>query len=225
MTGRDALDNGAMNVSSGRSMIRRGIATMAEVFAASGYRTALFGKWHFGDVYPYRPQDRGFQKAIWFPSSHIASAPDRWNDDYFNTTYRTETGGSVSLPGYCTDAQFDQAIRWMQEVAATNKPFFAYLALNSAHWPWWVPSEYREPYPALDKDLASFFAMIANVDHNVGRLEQLLQGTGLRDNTILIFMTDNGGTVGVEHFNAGMRGGKVTLWVRTSSAPQKTSQC
>src|SRR5512139_1872180 len=60
MSGRDALDNGAMNVSSGRTMLRRGIPTMADVFAGSGYRTGIFGKWHLGDVYPYRPQDRGF---------------------------------------------------------------------------------------------------------------------------------------------------------------------
>src|SRR5688572_21777910 len=69
MTGRDALVNGGMNVSSGRTMIRREIPTMAQVFAKSGYQTGLFGKWHLGDVYPYRPQDRGFQKALWFPSS------------------------------------------------------------------------------------------------------------------------------------------------------------
>jgi arylsulfatase A-like enzyme len=212
MTGRDALDNGAMNVSSGRTMIRRGIPTMADVFAASGYRTGLFGKWHLGDVYPYRPQDRGFHKALWFPSSHIPSAPDVWNNDYFDTTYRTETGRLVSLPGYCADVQFDEAMRWMEDTARSQQPFFAYVALNSAHWPWWVPDEYREPYRGLDKDLASFFAMVANIDHNMGRLEDMLRRTGLRDDTILIFMTDNGGTLGVKHFNAGMKAGKVTLW-------------
>jgi arylsulfatase A-like enzyme len=212
LTGRDALDNGAMNVSSGRSMIRREIPTMADVFAASGYRTGQFGKWHLGDVYPYRPQDRGFQKAMWFPSSHIPSAPDVWNNDYFNTTYRTETGERVSFPGYCTDVQFDQAMQWMEKSAAGDKPFFTYLALNSAHAPLWVPEEYREPYGKLDEKLCSFYAMIANIDHNMGRLETMLHRTGLRDNTVLIFMTDNGGTVGAKHFNAGMKGGKVTLW-------------
>lgn len=212
MTGRDALDNGGMNVSSGRSMIRRGIPTMADVFAASGYRTGLFGKYHLGDVYPYRPQDRGFHKAIWFPSSHIPSAPDRWNNDYFDTTYRTETNELVSLAGYCADVQFDQAMAWMEAQAKAGQPFFSYIALNSAHWPWWVPEEYREPYRALDPELCSFFAMVANIDHNMGRLEAMLQRSGLRENTILIFMTDNGGTVGVKHFNAGMKGTKVTLW-------------
>jgi arylsulfatase len=100
----------------------------------------------------------------------------------------------------------------MEETAAAKQPFFAYVALNSAHWPWWVPGEYREPYRNLDKDLASFFAMVANIDHNMGRLEAMLQRTRLRENTILVFMTDNGGTLGVKHFNAGMKAGKVTLW-------------
>lgn len=212
LTGRDALDNGAMNVSSGRSMIRREIPTLADVFAAGGYRTGLFGKWHLGDVYPHRPQDRGFEKAVWFPSSHIPSAPDRWNNDYFDTTYRTETGRLESFPGYCTDVQFDLAMKWMQERAGSGEPFFTYLALNSAHAPLWVPDEYREPYRALDPKLCSFFAMIANIDHNMGRLEDWLERTGLRENTILIFMSDNGGTVGVKYFNAGMKGGKITLW-------------
>ena len=63
LTGLDALRNGAMNVSSGRTLLRRGIPTMADIFAAGGYRTAIFGKWHLGDNYPYRPQDRGFKES------------------------------------------------------------------------------------------------------------------------------------------------------------------
>src|SRR5687767_9845408 len=82
LTGLDALANGAMNVSSGRTMLRRGLPTMAGLFAASGYRTGMFGKWHLGENYPHRPHDRGFQEALYYPSSHISSAPDYWNNDY-----------------------------------------------------------------------------------------------------------------------------------------------
>src|SRR5512133_1443438 len=88
MTGRDCLANSAMNVSSGRTMLRTDIPTMADVFAGSGYRTGMFGKWHLGDAYPYRPQDRGFQETLTFPSSHIGSAGDAWDNDYFNDRYR-----------------------------------------------------------------------------------------------------------------------------------------
>lgn len=212
LSGRDALDNGAMNVSSGRSMLRRGIPTMADVFAGSGYRTAIFGKWHVGDVYPYRPQDRGFQKAIWYPSSHISSAPDYWNNDYFDPHFRLEDGTIRQFKGYCTDVLFDQAMGWMEARAKAGEPFFAYVALNAAHGPLCVPDKYREPYRALGRDVASFFGMIANIDANLGRLDRMLRESGLRDDTILIFMTDNGGTAGVKTFNAGMKGKKVTLW-------------
>lgn len=212
MSGRDALDNGAMNVSSGRTMLRRGIPTMADIFAGWGYRTGIFGKWHLGDVYPYRPQDRGFQRAIWYPSSHISAAPDYWNNDYFDPHFRLENGAIRQFKGYCTDVLFDEAMGWMKEQAKAGQPFFAYIALNAAHGPLYVPDKYREPYRALGKDLASFFGMIANIDENLGRLEGMLQQSGLRDNTILIFMTDNGGTAGVKTFNAGMKGGKISLW-------------
>ncbi len=212
MSGRDALDNGAMNVSSGRTMLRRGIPTMADVFAGSGYRTAIFGKWHLGDVCPYRPQDRGFHKAVWYPSSHISSAPDYWNNDYFDPHFRLENGEVRQFKGYCTDILFDEAMAWMKDRGKTGEPFFAYVALNAAHGPLYVPDKYRKLYPSLDRDLASFFGMIANIDENLGRLEKMLQESGLRDNTILVFMTDNGGTVGVKTFNAGMQGRKITLW-------------
>jgi arylsulfatase len=212
MTGRDALDNGAMNVSSGRSMIRRGVPTLADIFAGSGYRTGIFGKWHLGDVYPYRPQDRGFQKAIWYASSHISAAPDYWNNDYFSPHFRTESGDVRQFEGYCTDVLFNEAMNWMKQRGPGSQPFFTYIALNAAHSPLFVPARYREPYRSLDGQVARFFGMIANIDENLGRLDQMLRDTDLRDNTILIFMTDNGGTAGVKTFNAGMKGKKVTLW-------------
>lgn len=212
MTGRDALDNGAMNVSSGRSMIRRGMPTIAEIFAASGYRTGQFGKWHLGDVYPHRPQDRGFERSLWFPSSHIPSAPDYWGNDYFDPHLRSQDGQIRQYKGYCTDVFFEQALTWIRERAAAREPFLAYIPLNAAHGPLWVPDKYREPYRSLPNDVASFFGMIANIDENMGRLDAMLKETGLRDNTIVIFMTDNGGTVGVQTFNAGMKGRKITLW-------------
>lgn len=212
MSGRDALDNGAMNVSSGRTMLRRGIPTIADLFKASGYQTGIFGKWHLGDVYPYRPQDRGFNKAIWYPSSHVTSAPDRWNNDYFNTYFRTEVGSGRQFKGYCTDALFDEAMAWMKDRAKAGEPFFSYIPLNAAHSPLWVPDKYREPYRHLDEKVCSFFAMLANIDENLGRLDRMLESSGLRDNTILIFMTDNGATQAAKFYNAGMKGQKITLW-------------
>ena len=98
MTGLDCLRNGAMNVSSGRTLLRRGIPTMADVFAGAGYQCGQFGKWHLGDNYPYRPQDRGFHESLFFPSSHIGSAADSWNNDYFDDTY-LHNGRRAEVPG------------------------------------------------------------------------------------------------------------------------------
>lgn len=74
MTGLDAARNGALNVSSGRTMLRVGIPTMGDVFKENGYNTGIFGKWHLGDTYPYTPDCRGFQKTLWFPPSHMGQS-------------------------------------------------------------------------------------------------------------------------------------------------------
>jgi arylsulfatase A-like enzyme len=211
MTGVDALRNGAMNVSSGRTNLRREFPTMPEIFAAAGYRTGIFGKWHLGDNYPYRPQDRGFQESIWFPSSHISSAADFFNNDYFDDTFM-HNGRREKFAGYCTDVFFREAIAWMKQRAERHEPFLCYLPTNAPHGPLFVPDKYREPYRSQKPNVASFFAMIANIDENVGRLDAFLREAGLRDNTIFLYMTDNGATAGDAVYNAGMRGKKIGLY-------------
>ena len=209
MTGMDSLHNGASSVTAGRSFIRRGIPTMAETFAAGGYRTGIFGKWHLGDSYPHRPMDRGFQDAIWFLGWGVCSAPD-FDNDCFNIRYRHGTEIKQAT-GYCTDIWFAEAMRWMRERRQRREPFFCYLPTNAPHGPCWVDEKYSAPYKK-PKVPADFFGMIANIDENLGKLETFLGETGLRDNTIVIFMTDNGGTGGVRLYNAGMRGGKTTYY-------------
>ncbi len=226
MTGVDALRNGAMNVSSGRTLLRRGFPTMADVFAASGYRTGLFGKWHLGDSHPFRPQDRGFHESLWFPSSHIGSVPDAWENDYFDDTY-IHNGRRRAFDGYTTDVLFREAMGWMKTESSAGRPFFCYLATAAPHGPHYAPERYREPVrTALDaaaarlpdlpakgrEELVRYLSMIANLDENIGRLDAFLSTTALRENTVLVFLTDNGSTFGPRYFNAGMRGGKVTLW-------------
>jgi len=211
MTGVDALRNGAMNVSSGRTLLRPEFPTMARVFAHNGYRTGIFGKWHLGDNYPYRPQDRGFEESIWLPSSHTPSAADYWNNDYFDDVY-WHNGRREPFDGYCTDVFFREAIAWMTSCADRGEPFFCYLPPNAPHGPLFVPERYREPYKDQKPAIARFFGMIANIDENMGRLETFLQESGLRENTLLIFMTDNGTATGETVFNAGMRGKKISLY-------------
>ncbi|MGB7325034.1 MAG: arylsulfatase [Rubripirellula sp.] len=224
MTGLDAFRNGASNVSSGRTLLKADVKTIANVFRDAGYRTGIFGKWHLGDNYPFRPEDRGFDEALWFPSSHINSVPDFWDNDYFDDTY-IRNGQRKKYQGYCTDIFFDEAAAWMAQ--KDERPFFTYIALNAAHWPWFVPGKYRDPFrqaigespeavnglsDSKREELVSFLAMGANIDENVGKLDARLKQSDELDNTIVVFLTDNGSTMGQDYFNAGMRGKKTQLW-------------
>jgi len=211
MSGRDALANGAMNVSNGRAILRKTMPTMANFFAGAGYRTGLFGKWHLGDNYPYRPEDRGFQETLTFRSAYLSAAADYWNNDYFDDFY-LHNGQLRQYPGYCTDVFFAEAMQWIKERGASGEPFFAYITPNAPHLPLFVPQKYRSPYASLPHKQASFFGMIANIDENMGKLEQMLIQEGLRDNTIVIFLTDNGTNTGDVIFNAWMRGKKESLY-------------
>ncbi len=209
MTGRDAMDNGASFVCIGRSMMRRGLPTMAKIFSGSGYQTGLFGKWHLGDSYPHRPMDEGFRKVIRHGAWGITSIPDYFGNDYFDDTY-FHNGTYEKYDGYCTDVWFREAMQWMKEKHQEGEKFFCYLPTNVPHVPHWVAEEYASPYEG--KGPAKFYGMIANLDENVGRLEQFLKKTGLRENTLLIFMTDNGTSSGDKVFNAGMRGKKRSIY-------------
>ncbi|MDE0198180.1 MAG: arylsulfatase [Caldilineaceae bacterium] len=212
MTGQDALRNGATFVCMGRSLLRADLPTMADILAENGYHTGHFGKWHLGDNYPYRPQDRGFHETIHHPAFGITSAADYYGNDYFDDHYRHKDEIKQYM-GYCTDVWFEEAMRWMQGCHDRNEPFFAYIATNAPHGPYWVPDEYRRPYlDGIRRDEASFFGMIANIDENMAQLEKFLQDNEIRDNTILIFMTDNGTAMGEGIYNAGMRGRKTSLY-------------
>ena len=226
MTGLDALRNGAMNVSSGRTLLRRDLPTLPSLLRGGGYATGLFGKWHLGDNHPYRPHERGFDHAVWFPSSHLGSVPDHWGNDYQDDTYRVN-GDRRKFSGYTTDVLFDEAMTWMRGRRSEGRPFFCYLATAAPHGPLHVPeqrvAEVRARItaaaaalprlePAFRENLARFLAMIENIDANFGRLEEFLRREGLRDDTIVVYLTDNGSTMGARYFDAGMRGAKISLW-------------
>jgi arylsulfatase A-like enzyme len=215
MTGVDALRNGATSVTAGRSFIRAGVPTMPAIFAAAGYRTGLFGKWHLGDNYPNRPMDRGFHEAAYHLGWGFTSAPEFTNTLFDGRCFHNGTEQKFS--GYCTDFWFDQAMKWMKECKQKNQPFLCYLPTNAPHSPHVVGKEFSGPYEG--RGPAGFFGMIANIDQNLGKLETFLSDSGLRDNTILIFMSDNGGTAGVKLFNAGMRGMKTQYYEGGHRAP------
>jgi len=224
LTGLDAARNGTINVSSGRTLLREELPTMANHFVNNGYTTGIFGKWHLGDNYPYRPEDRGFEESIWFPSSHVSSVPDFWGNDYFDDTY-IHNGRREKYNGYCTDIFFDKAIEFIGNSTKMNKPFLAYIPTNAPHWPHFAPDEYikeiekvysaspmaKKEFKGL-KEFIGYLAMIQNIDTNIKKLREYLEKENLNKNTILIFLSDNGSTFAPRYFTAGMRGKKTQLW-------------
>ena len=224
MTGLDAVVNGAANVSSGRSLLRTNVKTVANYFAENGYKTGIFGKWHLGDNYPFRPEDRGFQETLWFPSSHISSVPDFWGNDYFDDVYM-KNGKRETFKGFCTDVFFRNAKEWMKKCNDDGEPFFTYLPTNAPHQPFYAKpediaemekivesSQWANMEPHKKHDFIRYLAMIRNIDENVGDLMEFLEKENLTENTIFVFLTDNGSTFGPDYYNAGMRGKKMQMY-------------
>lgn len=191
MTGRYSCRTGVWHTIMGRSILRADELTMAEVFESNGYATGIFGKWHLGDNYPYMPRDRGFQMELIHGGGGVNQTPDVWGNDYFDDTY-FRNGELEKQTGYCTDVFFDATLDFIKD--NRDKPFFAYLATNAAHGPYRCAKEYSQPYldKGVEKTMSSFYGMITNIDDNVGKLCKKLDELGLKENTILIFTSDNG---------------------------------
>lgn len=213
MTGRYPLNNGAWATFKGRDALPEGAVTMAGVFRDNGYRTGLFGKWHLGDNYPARPTDCGFERAVHHKAGGVGELSDHWGNSYFDDVYYVNNEPQ-QFDGYCTDVWFEEAMQFME--AHQDDPFFVYLPLNAPHDPWIVAEKYAKPYRKLEgKEIpdANFYGMITNMDENFGKLNTFLNNNGLRDNTIVIFMTDNGTRGGISAdgqlgYNHGLRGRK-----------------
>ncbi|MCH8962855.1 MAG: arylsulfatase [Bacteroidetes bacterium] len=217
MTGRYSTRTGVWHTIRGRSLMHPDEVTLAEVFAEAGYRTGMVGKWHLGDNFPLRPQDQGFEEAFYHPAGGVGQGPDFFGNDYFDDTY-VRNGVLEKVDGYVTDVWFDDALTFIEK--RRDEPFFLYLSTNAAHGPYYVEERYSKPYAdkGVPDTMARFLGMITNLDENMGRLLAQLEAWSLAENTILIFMTDNGSAEGWANwrkeegtwtgFNAGMREGK-----------------
>lgn len=215
MTGHYANSTGVWHTIGGRSLLRENEYTLAQALSEQGYRTGIFGKWHLGDSFPYRPQDRGFQKTVVHGGGGVSQTPDYWGNDYFDDTYWVD-GTPQKFCGYCTDVFFREAMQFTEENKDT--PFFCYLATNAPHMPYNVEDRYADLYRGMVmENRARFYGMITNIDENFAKLRKKLADLGIEKNTILIFMTDNGSSESLsfdengavtEGYNAGLRGMK-----------------
>ena len=191
MTGRYNYRTGAIDTYLGRSTMVAEEVTLAEMFSAAGYRTAIFGKWHLGDCYPSRPVDQGFDESLVHRGGGMVQPADPPGGSYFDPIL-VHNGQNVKTRGYCSDVFTDAAIEFIEKQAA--EPFFVYLPFNCPHTPLQVPDEYLSRYQnmSLDDTTARVYGMVANIDDNLGRLFARLEELGLDDDTIVIFLTDNG---------------------------------
>jgi arylsulfatase A-like enzyme len=204
MTGRYYYRSGVIHTSRGGAKMHGEEVTIAERLKTAGYATGIFGKWHLGDTFPMRPEDQGFDETLWHKSGGIGQAPDQPNSYFDPQLWRN--GAKVSTAGYCTDVFFDAACAFIK--THRDEPFFVYLPANAPHTPLEIAERYAEPYRrlGLNDTTARVYGMIANIDENFGRLLNVLEKTGLRENTLVLFFGDNGPQQ--ERFNAGLRGRK-----------------
>ena len=207
LTGHWTDRTGVWHTINGRSMLRENEVTLGQLLKDNGYSTGMFGKWHLGDNYPYRPEDRGFDEVYRHGGGGVGQTPDIWDNAYFDGSY-FHNGTVVPAKGFCTDVFFRQAKNFIKTQADAGKPFFAYISTNAPHGPLHCPQKYLDMYPDQSAKIAAFFGMITNIDDNVGATRQFLEELGVADNTLFIFTTDNGTATGNEVFNAGMRGKK-----------------
>lgn len=205
LTGRYSWRTGVWHTIMGRSLLRRDEITLGNAFADASYRTGSFGKWHLGDNYPFRAQDRGFHDTVMHGGGGVTQTPDYWGNDYFDDTY-WRNGVPEKFKGYCTDVFFNEGMKFIER--NRDRPFFCYIPTNAPHGPYFVAQKYKKIYEdkGIKGRLAAFWGMITNIDENMGRLMKKLDELKLAENTILIFTTDNGTSAG--RFNSGMRGRK-----------------
>ena len=194
MTGRYHYRTGVLHTSRGAAKMYGSEITIAELLKNDGYTTGIFGKWHLGDNYPMRPQDQGFDQTLIHKSGRLGQVPDKPNS-YINPKL-WENGQYIQKDGYCTDIFFDAAMDFMQKHQHT--PFFIYLPTNIAHATseagQEVPGKYITPYleNGFEENIAAVCGMINNFDENFGRLTAKLSSLGLREKTLVIFLSDDG---------------------------------
>ena len=197
LTGRYHLRTGTHWVTRGGENMHEEEVTLAELFKANGYATGIFGKWHNGSHYPEHPLGQGFDEFTGFCAGH-------WNN-YFDTQLE-HNGEMLPTDGYITDVLTDHALAFMD--AHADEPFFCYLPYNAPHSPFQVPDKYFNKYKEMgltDKN-ASVYGMVENIDDNISRILSRLEEAGKAEETLIIFITDNGPNG--NRFNGGMLGRK-----------------
>jgi len=210
LTGRYSLRTGVTDTYNGGAIMSSNEITLAEIFSENNYKTGIFGKWHLGDNYPSRPSDQGFQESLIHLSGGIGQVGDFTNYYKGSTSYYDPilwlNNKQEKYNGYCSDIFTDEAIKFIED--NKDNQFFCYLSFNAPHTPLQVPDKYYQMYKDIDPtningeslemteknilDAKKIYGMVTNIDENFGKLINKLDELNLKENTIVIFMTDNG---------------------------------
>jgi arylsulfatase A-like enzyme len=203
LTGRRFPRTGAVDTYMGRDTMSSGEITLGQVFQRRGYRTGIFGKWHLGRYMKYHPTRRGFDEFLGFWQYGFVNRYDDPDELFWNTT-------PVVATGYISDVLTDVAIGFVR--ANRGRPFFLYVPYNAPHSPYLVPDEEIQPYlkQGLPLTEARIYGMVTRLDRNINRLLGAIDAEGLRENTVVIFLSDNGGVS--QFFKAGLRGNKASVY-------------
>ncbi|MEE2825339.1 MAG: arylsulfatase [Planctomycetota bacterium] len=232
MTGRYNYRTRVVDTFNGRAMMDPTEITLAEVLRDHGYRTGIFGKWHLGDCYPMRANDQGFQRSLVHRGGGIGQPSDPLEAaGQYTNPILMDDGEPKRFEGYCTDVYYENALAFMREAAKANEPFFVYLPDNCPHGPFEdAPKDWMKAYEGVDlgndqfptsrgeplrkqanlKKRQQIFSMISNIDENIGQLYSLLDELKIRENTIVIFMTDNGPNG--NRYRCSLRGTKTSVY-------------
>ncbi len=203
MTGMHEFASGVTHTTDPREHMNKDAVILPQLLKSAGYNTGFIGKWHLGNDGAYAPDKRGFD---WCSTN--VGGPNVHFDPIFIRNGKRERD---KRKGYREDIFFDEAMTFIDE--SKGSPFFCYLATYSPHAPLAAPDEFVAPFRGkVDPDEAKFLGMVANLDYNLGRLMKYLHEKQLEENTIIIYMNDNGQTHGLDVYNAGMRGSKCTIW-------------
>jgi arylsulfatase/arylsulfatase A len=192
MTGRYAIRTGVIDTQEGASLLRPSEITLAKMLQQAGYRTGMFGKWHLGDSAPSRPMDHGFDVSLTHVGGMIGAPYSLLDANSYFDPILVQNGVEQRFQGYCMDVFTDAAIDFIRE--GDDEPFFLYWAPNTPHHPLTVEDRYADPYrkAGLTEETSRYYGMITNIDDNFRRMLEVLDEKGISENTLIIFVGDNG---------------------------------
>jgi len=225
LTGRYHLETGVWGVHAGRDFIHLDETTIADVMKENGYATGAFGKWHSGKTWPYFSWNRGFDVGV---HSKLYR--------YFDTQviYNNKL---INVDGPITDVIGDQVVSFIHE--NKDNPFFAYVPFQSIHEPYNCPPDVFQKYKeaGYTDHVARLYGMIEVLDNNIGKILDAVEELGLDENTVIMFLNDDGPSPGFDLAYSGRRmndeekaerkrgwalehrGGKGSIWQGGSLTP------